>query len=91
MSDDGETLKNGIKTMILRRLCIEDMTPEEIENDAPLFGVGEGLGLDSVDARELVVGLEQEFGVTIADAEVGRTAFASINALVSFVEEKRAS
>ncbi len=89
MSDDGQTLKNGIKTMILRRLHIEDMTPDEIEDNAPLFG--EGLGLDSVDALELVVGLEQEFGVTIADAEVGRTAFASINALVSFVEEKRAS
>lgn len=88
MSADGEALKNDIKAMILRRLRIEDLMPGDIEDDAPLFG--EGLGLDSVDALELVVGLEQEFGVIIADAEVGRTAFASINALVTFVEEKRA-
>ena len=89
MSEDDRLLKSGIKAMILRRLRIEDLTPEEIDDDAPLFG--DGLALDSVDVLELVVGLEQEFGVTIADAEVGRTAFASVNALVSFVEEKRKS
>jgi len=75
-------VKDRLKKLIILRLKLQ-MEPEAIDDDAPLFG--EGLGLDSIDALELVVGLEQEFGVQVPDEAVGREAFASINALAEFV------
>ncbi|MBI2570569.1 MAG: acyl carrier protein [Candidatus Schekmanbacteria bacterium] len=59
------------------------MTPDRIDDDAPLFGTG--LGLDSIDALELVVGIEEAFGVEIGDEQVGKEAFASVSSLVSFI------
>jgi acyl carrier protein len=85
MSEDDKSLSLKMKNLIINRLKLE-IEPEEIENDQALFG--EGLGLDSIDALELVLGLEQEFGVKIEDEEVGVKAFASIDALVAFVKEK---
>jgi len=85
MSEDDKSLALRLKKLIIARLKLE-IEPEEIENDQPLFG--EGLGLDSIDALELVLGLEQEFSVKIEDEEVGVKAFASIEALVTFVREK---
>ena len=85
MSDDDKTLALRLKNLIITRLKLE-IEPDEIEDDQPLFG--DGLGLDSIDALELVLGLEQEFGVKIEDEEVGVKAFASIDALVAFVREK---
>lgn len=85
MSEDDKALALKIKKLIIGRLKLE-IEPEEIEDDQPLFG--EGLGLDSIDALELVLGLEQEFAVKIEDEEVGVKAFASIDALVTFVKEK---
>ena len=58
-----------------------------IETDAPLFG--EGLGLDSIDALELVLGLEKEFGVIIPDAEVGRKVFQSVRTMAQYVVENQ--
>ena len=81
-------LKSRIKRLIVERLKLET-DPEEIADDQPLFG--EGLGLDSIDALELVLGLEQEFGVKIEDEEVGGEALASVNALADFVREKSAA
>ncbi|MHB8172987.1 MAG: acyl carrier protein [Nitrospirota bacterium] len=75
-------VKDRLKKLIIQRLKLQ-MAPNSIDDDAPLFG--EGLGLDSIDALELVVGLEQEFGVQVPDEAVGREAFASINALAEFV------
>ena len=63
--------------------------PEQRAQDAPLFG--EGLGLDSIDALELVLGLEQEFGIKVEDEEVGVKAFASVDALCDFIEQKKIS
>ncbi|MEK6680517.1 MAG: phosphopantetheine-binding protein [Nitrospirota bacterium] len=84
----SETLEQGlndkVKELIVRRLKLT-IDPNTIKDDAPLFG--EGLGLDSIDALELVVGLEQEFGVSIPDEDVGREAFASVNALVAYVRK----
>ncbi len=75
-------VKERLKKLIIQRLKLQ-MEPDGIDDNAPLFG--EGLGLDSIDALELVVGLEQEFGVQVPDEAVGREAFASVNALAEFV------
>ena len=82
----NDNLAPRVKELIVRRLKL-DIDPTSIENDAPLFG--EGLGLDSIDALELVLGLEQEFGIKVEDVEVGVKAFASVNALVDFIEQKK--
>ena len=82
----NENLAPRVKDLIVRRLKL-DIDPSSIQNDAPLFG--EGLGLDSIDALELVLGLEQEFGIKVEDEEVGVKAFASVNALVDFIEQKK--
>jgi len=80
------TLNEQLKTIIIEELNLEDVTVEEIEDDAPLFG--EGLELDSLDAVELVVQVQKHFGVEIKDIEEGRMAFESINALRHFIEER---
>jgi acyl carrier protein len=82
----NEDLAPRVKELIVRRLKL-DIDPTTIQSDAPLFG--EGLGLDSIDALELVLGLEQEFGIKVEDEEVGVKAFASVNALVDFIEQKK--
>ena len=76
-----------VKQMILSALRIEDMTPDEIDTDAPLFG--EGLGLDSIDALQLVVAMEKEFGVVVPDAAIGTTVFASVRAMAAYITENR--
>lgn len=81
--------KSELKEMIVSCLNLEDVAAQDIEDDAPLFG-DEGLGLDSVDALTLVVQIERDYGVEIEDEEVGRQAFASINALADFIESKKA-
>jgi acyl carrier protein len=83
---ENENLAPRVKELIVRRLKL-DIDPASIQDDAPLFG--EGLGLDSIDALELVLGLEQEFGIKVEDEEVGVKAFASVNALVDFIEHKK--
>jgi acyl carrier protein len=83
---DETPLHRKVKELIINRLQLEGITPEDIDNAAPLFG--DGLGLDSIDALELVIGIEKEFGVRIQDEEVGTKAFASVNALVDFLRSK---
>lgn len=74
-----------LKKMIIETLRLEDITPGDIENEAPLFR--EGLGLDSIDALELVVAIEKIFNIIIEDEDVGIKAFASINALAVFIQD----
>ena len=76
-----------LKKMIIDTLKLEDLTVEEIETDAPLFR--EGLGLDSIDALELVVAIEKIFNVIIEDEDVGKKAFASVNALGMFIQQEK--
>ena len=78
-----------LKSKIIESLRLQDITPEQIEDEAPLFGGG--LGLDSIDALELVVMLEKHYGIVIKDIEEGRPAFRSVSALAKFIEAKRAA
>ncbi len=86
---DRESLKSELKHLIIETLHLEEIQASDIEDSAPLFG--EGLGLDSIDALELVVALEKSYNVIIEDEEVGKKAFASIDALADFVLGKKAN
>jgi len=81
-----EPLKLRLKEMLVARLKL-DVEAAGIEDSQPLFGAG--LGLDSIDALELVLGVEQEFGVRIEDHEMGGQALASIDSLAAFVFGKQ--
>ena len=78
-----------LKSKIIEALNLQDVTPEQIDDEAPLFGAG--LGLDSIDALELVVMLEKNYGIVIKDIEEGRPAFRSVRTLADFIETRRAS
>jgi acyl carrier protein len=80
---DESALRSRLKRLIVESLHLEGLTPEDIADDAPLFG--ETLGLDSVDALELVVALEQEYGLQIQSHEVDKNVFASVAHLAAFV------
>ena len=84
------TVKEQLKKIIIEGINLEEMRPEQIVDSAPLFGEGSGgLGLDSLDAVELVVLIQKHFGIEIKDMEEGREAFRSIDSLAAFVEERR--
>ena len=80
---DLVSLRERLKQLIIERLKLTELTPDMIEDDAPLFG--EGLGLDSVDALELVVVVEKEFGIRIEDGDATREAFSTVTSLAEFV------
>ena len=84
-----EELKERLKVLLIEGLKLEDKRPDEIDDGAPIFV--DGLGLDSIDALELVVLIEEHFHVTIPDEEVGQVAFASINALTDFIAENQSA
>ena len=86
---DLTALKEQLKEIIISELSIEDVTPEELDNDAPLFG--EGLGLDSLDAVELVVLLQRHFGIQIKDLEQGRKIFENLDTLATYISEHQKS
>jgi len=83
----SENLKDDIKEMMIESLMLKS-SKEEISDDMPLFGP-EGLGLDSIDALELVVALEKRYSVSIANSETAKTALASVNTLHAYVVENR--
>jgi acyl carrier protein len=84
-----EGLESELKRLIVEALVLEDIAPEEIESEAPLFV--EGLGLDSIDALELAMALEERFGVKIEDdPDENRRIFASVRSLAEFVNAQLA-
>ena len=87
MSD--ENLRDAIKAMMVENLMLK-VLKEEIGDDLPLFGP-DGLGLDSIDALELVVSLEKHFGVTVPNSETARQALATVNSIHDYVVANRKS
>jgi acyl carrier protein len=82
-----QPLVEELKTLIIRHLNLEDIDPANVSADEPLFGGS--LGLDSVDALELVMLMETTYGAKIESSEAGRKAFASLSALANFVQTHR--
>jgi acyl carrier protein len=82
----SDNLIEKVKQMIIDSLRIEGMSPDEIDTDAPLFG--EGLGLDSIDALQLVVAMEKEFGVVVPDAATGSKVFASVRSMAGYISNQ---
>lgn len=81
-----QDLKYELKKQIIEELNLQDIKPEDIIDDAPLFG--DGLGLDSIDALELVVLMEKYHGVKILDETVGKKVLASINSMADYIIEE---
>jgi acyl carrier protein len=80
-------LENELKAKIIELFKLEEVTPDQIDDHAPLFGGG--LDLDSIDALELVVMLEKDYSIIIKDIDEGRPAFQSIRALADFIRSRR--
>jgi len=82
-----EELILQLKSQIIEALNLEDMEPQDIEDDAPLFG--DGLGLDSIDALELIVLLEKNYGIKLKNPAEGKEIFKSVRCIAEYVEANR--
>lgn len=82
-----ENLVLELKKDIVESLNLEDVKPEDIDADAPLFG--SGLGLDSIDALELIVLLEKKYGIKMKDPQKGKEVFKSVNVMAKFIADNR--
>ncbi len=87
---NNEKLQQEIKELIVSALGLEDIKPEDIETDAPLFV--DGLGLDSIDALELGLAIKKKYGITMsAESAENKKHFASVSALAEFIATNKAS
>lgn len=86
---DRDAVRNRLKELMISELNLEGKTPADIEDAAPLFG--EGLGLDSLDALQLAMAIEENFGVQVPEGEEARPIFASVDSLVDFIVSQPAS
>jgi acyl carrier protein len=82
-----DNLKLELKNKLIEALNLEDFTAEDIDDNAPLFG--EGLGLDSIDALELIVLMDKEYGIKLSDPKEGKAIFASVETMTKFIAENR--
>lgn len=82
-----EELVTNLKQQIIDALNLEGMTPDQIDNDAPLFG--EGLGLDSIDALELIVILDKYYGIKLSSPAEGKAVFKSVNCIADYIQKNR--
>ena len=89
MTTNNDILENELRELIIASLNLEDIAPEDIEREAPLFT--DGLGLDSIDALELGLALKKKYGITLAaDDKENKKYFASLASLAAFVASHRA-
>ena len=82
-----DDIKLDLKKRIIEELNLQDIKPEDIVDDAPLFG--DGLGLDSIDALELVVLMEKYYGVKVTDESVGKKVLQSINSMAEYIQQEK--
>ena len=82
-----EELVLELKQQIIKALNLEDVSCEDIDNEAPLFG--EGLGLDSIDAHELIVLLDKRYGIKLTDPTQGKAIFKSVNTMAQYIAAHR--
>ena len=82
-----DELIEQLKVQLIKQLNLEDMEPDDIDPDEPLFG--EGLGLDSIDALELIVLLEKEYGIRIENPKDGQKVFFSVRSMAKFITEHK--
>jgi acyl carrier protein len=82
-----DQLIDKLKSEIIEQLNLEDVKKEDIDNDAPLFG--EGLGLDSIDALELIVLLEKNYGIKVANPADGKKIFQSIRTMAQYIQDNQ--
>jgi acyl carrier protein len=80
-----DDLKEKLKVQVIEHLNLDDMKPSDIPNDEPLFG--DGLGLDSIDALELIVMLEKHYGLKVTNPEDGRRVFYTIDSMSEYILE----
>ncbi len=81
-------LKEELKAQIIEQLNLEDLSPADINNEAPLFG-DQGLGLDSIDALEFIVLLDSNYGIKIADPNEAKEIFYSVDTLSDYIAKNR--
>ena len=79
-----ENLESKRKVQLIEALNLEDMTPEDIDTEAPLFG-DEGLGLDSIDALEIILLLDKEYGIKLAHPAEGKKVFYSVRTMADYI------
>ncbi|HMY83319.1 MAG TPA: phosphopantetheine-binding protein [Saprospiraceae bacterium] len=84
MQNSMEQLIDKLKSEIIEALNLQDMSPDDIDTDAPLFGTG--LGLDSIDSLELMVLLERNYGIKIEDPREGRKVLESVRSMAQYIE-----
>jgi acyl carrier protein len=84
-----DNLKEELKKQIIEQLNLEDITPADIQDDSLLFN-DEGLGLDSIDALELIVLLEKYHGIQVTNPDEGKEAFKSISTMADYVRKRKA-
>jgi acyl carrier protein len=82
-----DALIDKLKGEIIEQLNLEDLKKEDIDNDAPLFG--EGMGLDSIDALELIVLLEKNYGIKVANPADGKKIFQSIRTMAQYIQDNK--
>ena len=82
-----EPLIEQLKSQIIEALNFEDLTPADIETEAPLFG--EGLGLDSIDALELIMLMDREYGIKLTDPKQGKAIFKSVRTMAEYIQANR--
>lgn len=80
-------LTQELKEKIITQLNLEDITIDDLQDDTPLFG--EGLGLDSIDALELIVMLDKSYGIKLADPKEGRKVFETVQTMADYIEAHR--
>jgi acyl carrier protein len=82
-----EALKAELKEKIIKTLNLEDITPADVNDDDALFG--DGLGLDSIDALELIVMLDKDYGIKLSDPKEGKSIFQSIETMAAYITQHR--